>query len=464
MSAGNGEVRWAAKARVSVAACLAGAFVGTGLFLGNQAFVRHTQPTGCPDACVTGGTYLFDPASPAMTSVERAIAAENARAVAHGRYVSVAVLDPFTPPVGAAAPPGQMIDELRGAYLAQRAINARGSVGVQLLLANVGTYTSDFERQAVRQVEALKVPDHLVAVTGMNISSAGTAQAARALSADKIPMVGAATADQFNDRQYPGFEQVTPDLHAQIGALRSILGDLHSAILISDNDASDLFAEDQRADVLHDFSPSLHGNLRQFAIASVPSAASAESALITPQACVGTPPVVFYAGPDAALPTLIRQFETAAGCAGKKITIATAEAAGLAPAVTRTRRGGAQVSVVYSGINRLGRFSAGFVASYRRYLAPLDPRLAGLSDPQTIATYDTVKTAGDAIAVLAALPGSGIRPTASAVRALTGQLNGKLAPYGATGSLNFSSSNGQLISPAPPVYRDANGMRTLIKG
>lgn len=93
----------------------------------------------------------------------------------------------------------------------------------------------------------------------------------------------------------------------------------------------------------------------------------------------------------------------------------------------------------------------------------MDPQRAGESDPWTIATYDSVMAAWEAISFVFkedphALPSKG------AVESLTGLLNGKHAPVSATspGTLEISAY-GRLLSPDVPVYLDAAGHRRTLR-
>ena len=472
MPASKADFRWAAKARAVVAFCLAGIAAGTGLYLGNAAFIRAAVPassasSSCPGACVTDGSYAFDPGSAAVTTAERAIATEDARVKADGRhYVSVALLGPFTYTSGGGVSLQRMADELRGAYLAQRAINARGILGVQLILANEGTTAEELQGAVVRQLETLEgAPDHLVAITGMGISVIGTAEAADALAANAIAMFGAVTtADQFSGLEYPGFDQVTPDVKAQVAALSRVLGHPGPAILILDQDTTDLYTEDLQGDFMQAFGQQLQGNTYLYTPAFI---AYDQFTVIAANACAqwgAAPPVVFYAGRVATLAELVTQFQQATDCAGKKVTIVTtSDADGLDPAVTRTSptAAGAQVSVEYTDIANLGAVTPGFLSSYREYLGPLYPGPAGLPDPWTIASYNAMMAAGTAIDAAARASTSAI-PTKADVRRLAGLLNGPDAPQGATGAFSLSP-DGQLLSPDIPVYLDANGTRTTIR-
>ena len=129
MSAGDAGFRWAAKARASVAICLAGAVAGVGLYAGNDAFIQEiTQAVpACLSACVTDGSYVFNPA---MASVERDIAAEDAQVRAERTpYVSVALLEPFTYTASGGVPHGALCWLSIDASLLTRPLSAPSEFG-----------------------------------------------------------------------------------------------------------------------------------------------------------------------------------------------------------------------------------------------------------------------------------------------------------------------------------------------
>jgi ABC-type branched-subunit amino acid transport system substrate-binding protein len=471
MPAGDANFRWAAKARATVAACLAGAVAGTGLYLGNQAII---PAAGCPRACATGGLYVFDPQSLQMTQVELTIAMENARVTSNGRpYVTVAVLEPFTYSPAGDVTLAQMVDEMRGAYLAQAQINRSGiqvipgRPGVRLLLVNEGTSGEELEAPAVQQIEALEKPDHIVAVVGMGLSTHATERAAAALAKDGMPMFAAlTTSDQFNSHNYAGYHLVTPNVKAQVEAMSTTLPTAKSAILVLDSQArADYYTMQLRNDFEEVFSQSLHLHLHLHPYTPHAVEASVQLEAIAEGVChaKGQPPVVFYAGRSAGLTPLIRQFQQASDCAGTKITILSgADTAGLDPAVTKSPPDapGGQVNVEYTDLVNINRLTPQYVEAYQQLLAIIDKSQTGLRDPWAIAPYDAMMAAWSAIAFGEASPGS--LPTKEEVEGMTGQLNGMFAPIGATGTLELSAY-GLLLTPDIPVYEDTNGTRRLIK-
>jgi len=430
---------------------------------------RATSTPGkpaCPPTCVTDGSLVFDPGSAAMAAVEGAIAKENAQVRKNGHYVSVALLDPFTYSNSGDVSLDRMVDEMRGAYLAQLAANADNLIGVQLLLVNEGTTAEELQGTAVRQIEAREGRDHIVAVAGLGISTTVSESAARALAGDNMAMFGALpTADQFNSRNFPGYDQVTPNVSDQAAVLASVLPGLSSAVLICDQQANDLYTQDEQGDFQAD-DKRLRVNLYPYT-PHTPST-NGQFATIAQNVCdvPGTPPDVFYAGRVSTLSALIAQFQQSTGCTGKRVTlVTTGDADGLDPAVTVTppTDTGAQVSIEYTDIENANELTRPYQASYREYLAAVDPRQAGMSDPWTIATYDSGMAAWEAIASVYEQPSHAL-PTKGGVQSLTGLLNRKHAPVSATSpGFLLISAYGQLLAPDVPVFLDARGHRRTLR-
>lgn len=467
MARGSLTARWEAVSRrvsvhrVSLAAALAGIVAGGGLYLGNQAYLEAISPASCGAGCVTDGSVPL----PGMHDVEADIANANRSATSGGSYVSVVLLDPLTYSTSGSVSQNRMTDELRGAYLAQVAANARhGAPPVQILLANEGTSAQEGEARAVQQIESLERADHIVAVAGMGLSAASTQTAATALAADGMPMFGAVTTgDQFNGTNYQGFYQVIPDVDAQVQTLR---GDLRipkdrSVALISSDQASDIYSTDLQTDFKTAF-----GMLAAFPDYRFdPGSASQQFATIATNICglPGGSPVVLYAGREATLPTLVQQFQQSAVCDRQQVTVVTGSDANAFPASAtsaQARVPGASVTVEYSDIENVGDVSGGFKAGYRHWL----PSGAGLGatcpnqlyDPWVVATYNSVMAAAGA---LRRFPGPPDKETA-ARNAMNLQDS---APYaGAAGRFGFNV-NGQLASRDIPVYRDSGGQCSLVR-
>jgi hypothetical protein len=455
MPASDANFRWVAKARTSVAFCLVGAVAGAGLYLGNEAYVRATA-TGSP---LTSTEVIGEPADPAMASVEREIAGQNALVRADGHpSVSVALLEPFTASPTGDVSSARIVDALRGAYLAQRAMNAGGSLlGVQLILANEGTSDGSLASSAVAQLETLEgAPDHLVAVTGMGLDVANTEAAASLLEGNGIAMFGADTvADQFTTTNFPGFVQVTPNVADQVELLAREAHIPGRPVLVYDEQAGDLYTGDLKADFARYFRPS-----QSYGFTPDEPDISLQFQIIASEVCprAGQAPVILYAGRADVLQALIQEAEQTADCAGKDIRIVTAsDADGLSPAVTRSSPGAAQVCVEYTDIEPTNVTNA-FAGQYRAAFATT----ADVTDPWTTATYDAMMAAWTVIshAYSAARPPS-IPNTTRVLETMPLLIDSPLIP-GATGHLEISA-DGQLVSPDIPIFLDYAGKRTLIR-
>ena len=137
---------------------LAVAGTGTGLYLASPSPKAPQVPQPPCLACVSDGSRVFPGDDQAMQAVLGAIAKENAAVRARkGRpYVSIMVLNPMTPGAGSDLTPARMVDELRGAYLAQVTMDNTGTLGIQLLLDDEGTSKELNEGPAVRQLMTME--------------------------------------------------------------------------------------------------------------------------------------------------------------------------------------------------------------------------------------------------------------------------------------------------------------------
>jgi hypothetical protein len=450
--------RWARRWSASVAVTLAGAVAGAGLYLGNQAYIAANSPASCGAGCVTNGSVALG-SDPGILEVEADIANANRSATSGGSYASVVLLDPFTYSTSGTVSLVRMTDELRGAYLAQQAANdVNGATRIQLLLANEGTSAEEGEAQAVRQIKSLEGPDHIVAVAGMGLSTANTQTAATALVADGMPMFGAlTTGDQFNGANYQGFYQVIPDVDAQVQTLRANLKVTkgQSVALISSDQATDIYSTDLQID----FSTALDSLAALHDYPFDPATASQQFATIATTICgqPGGSPVVLFAGREAALPTLVQQFQQSAVCDRQNVTIVTGSDSNALPAsVTSAHPGipGATVTIEYSDIEDAGKVSGGFKTGYKRWLPPdIDRRTACLNqlyDPWAVATYNSVMAA---VGALRHFPGPSSKQT---VASNATELHDSMPYTGAAGPFGFNV-NGQLAPADIPVYRDSDG-------
>lgn len=454
--------RWARKRRASVAVALAGAVVGAGLYLGNQAYVSATTPASCRAGCVTDGSVSLG-SDPGMLEVEADIANANRSATSGGSYVSVVLLDPFTYSTSGTVQQFRMNDELRGAYLAQQAANDRGgAIPIQLLLANEGTSGEEGEAQAVRQIESLEGQDHIVAVAGMGLSTANTQTAAIALATDGMPTFGAVTTgDEFNGTNYQGFYQVIPAVDAQVQKLKDLKVTKGQPVaLISSDQSTDIYSTDLQNDFHTAFS-SQAGSPPDYLFD--PATDAQQFATIATTICnqPGRSRVVLYAGREADLTALVQLFQQSAVCDGQNVTIVTGSDANALPAsATSPQQGilGATVTVEYSDIEDVAHVSSGFKTGYKRWIPPDIDGGACLNqsyDPWAVATYNSVMAA---VGALRHFPGS---PDKETVLSNAMKSQGSTPYTGAAGQFGFTVK-GQLASPDIPVYRESDGKCLLV--
>lgn len=148
--------------------------------------------------------------------------------------------------------------------------------------------------------------------------------------------------------------------------LRDVLPAPANAVLVRDQQATDLYTSDVEADLSRAYGGRTH--LHDYPFTPATSYTNEEFELIAVNACDQpgkASPAVFYAGRASVLQTLITQFQQAADCAGKAVTIVTAgDAGGLPATATRTpaTAAGAQVSVEYSDIVNLNKLTSAFRA------------------------------------------------------------------------------------------------------
>ncbi|MEC3975910.1 hypothetical protein [Amycolatopsis sp. H20-H5] len=329
------EDRAAAAEQATHCAGLAGRS-GPGYYLSRQ------QDDGQCVGWTTELDYAFGSADAATVSVVAKIVEENRKVAAQpGKpYVRVAVLMPMTAKPDSKLAAGPILHSLEGAYTAQVYTNSGPTEygdpvpQIQLVLANVGDDQKSWP-DVVARLGGLRDGEHpLVAVTGMGVSVAQTRDAAVELNSRwQLPSIGAVlTADDMTTRgagtEPPGLFKVSPSNHDYAAALKNALKDrqgLGPAYLVRDrnndsyvqslgNALVDEFAEDKLNDHLSSFSgstPPTTGSpgLFQGAVDAIGIENSG---------------VVFYAGRDADLPSLVRSLKNRRGqSASKNLVVAT---------------------------------------------------------------------------------------------------------------------------------------------
>ena len=441
----------------SLGLVLAGVGTGVGLYATRTA---APVPPGPPCAACLSVT----PANAAMRRVLDAIKYENAavRADTGRPWVSVVLLTPLTPAPSSDVTVARMVDELRGAYDAQRAMDGpAGPVGVQLLVDNEGTSQERDEKRAVRQLMFMAAAERVVAVLGPGVSNAATGAAASALDRYGMPMFGFVTsADRFSGPPspglYPGMVQVIPDVTAQVSQLTRKLGRLRSTVLVYDSSTDDYYTGDLSAGFTHKFTESLSGEPQPYAPGEDPNSQFRVTAeeVCSPQET----PVILYAGRQIVLSAFISQLMAYGGCTGNNITIVTGgDGDGLPPSSTADHPGDGQVSVVYTDVVDLGKLTKSFRNGYSADLAKIDPGATGLGDTWLATAYDAMNAAATAIQQAYTDPAAGL-PTKASVLTWVDRLNEVLQVPGATGPFSLDN-HGRLVNFTIPLYVDTHGQR-----
>lgn len=418
---------------------------------------------------ITDGRFPFDPGRSAVSrgiaSAERDIAAENARVVRQGHFVTLALLTPLTWSAASQISLTRIRDELEGAYAAQYNANEREGVNpeIRLILANEGSVEQAWSLVVGQLKKLTAAPDRLVAVVGMGISVRPTVQAAKSLSAAGIPMAGAViTADSLDWAHIPGLARVPPSNHQEVAALTRYLsghGRQGNAFLVSDSDTRDLYTANLAQDFRAAFGKHVVG---EEPYGPGPGIGN-EFNLIADNVCgiPGPPPIVLYAGREIVLATFIHQLQGSPACDGRRITVVSgSDAAALAPPVTVALPGQAhqpdpaQVSLIYAAIANPAQVSPPFRGMFTAMFGT-----TGLSDSWTVRTNDALAAVARAISL--ATGSSSLFPQRSLIRSAIRLLNRVHQVQGATGPFSIGIT-GEQPAPDIPVFEVAGGKVRLL--
>ncbi|MFD8562607.1 hypothetical protein ACFV1N_35460 [Streptosporangium canum] len=447
---------------------LAGA-LGAGLFL-----VLHPRPR------VTDGSGHY---TANLSPVAELIRRENEWVRGQGTpYVSIAVMLPMDPVVSPTSTQSteSIRHALQGAYLAQHWSNhnegAASAPNVQLLLAD-SSGDADAWRAAVGELkEKAAGQEHLVAVTGLGSSVAGTEKAIDELSAAEIAMVGAViTSDKLADKAT--MVRVSPPNSAQAKAIAHFLKGRGAvtAVLVQDEDGSDSYTSTLAASFTSAFADVVspaneESRLLDVSLTYSSALDRADTVLgqMPEKICASGANVVFFAGRWQNLPPFLRAL---VGRCDQKITVITGDDASNLnrsqpePIWDDPR---ANLEVYYTALAH--------PAAWDHYPEAVQPATAGrfrrgtdsfgakfpgesLDDGQAIMHHDAMLTAIKAVDTFAAQGTT--RPTASAVANLLTS-----APFtvpAASGWISFDK-RGNPVNKAIPVLRlFADGKVTFSK-
>jgi hypothetical protein len=281
---------------------------------------------------VSDGGYDF---SAALQSVDQDIAQENAWVADHSaQHVTVALLLPLT---SADTPTVETVEAVEGAFVAQYRKNHDDNGKqplVELVLANPGTDSAQWQPVAAQLNGMKSAPANLRAVAGVSVSTTTTQQEVAALTqGDGIPVVGGAiVADDLANAlgrtaAYPGLARVEPTNREEAAALAAY--GAHNAqpnqvVLVEDTNPTDeydktlaaAFANDTNQQVLqYDSQADPQG------VSTMANDLQRDVSLIC-----GNPPVkwVYFAGRQDALVDFINEL---ASCQQRQFTVLTGSAA-----------------------------------------------------------------------------------------------------------------------------------------
>lgn len=417
----------------------------------------------------TDGSFSFDPgrtqADRGIAQAERDIAAQNAKVVRKGHYVTVALLTPLTWSPASAVTLTRIQDELDGAYAAQYDANVNQAVSpqIRLVLANEGSLEQAWSPVVSQLKQMTAAPNRLVAVIGMGVSVTATVDGAKALSKAGIPMVGSViTGDALNWQHIPGLASVAPSNSQEVAALVSYLranGGLSHAFLVSDSEASDLYTASLRQDFATAFGARVLGDEPYGPGPQIGN----QFNLIADNICgiPGPPPLVIYAGREVVLGRFIHQLQGSPDCDSKKITVMTgSDASAISPGLTAAQPGQAQqpgpaqVSVRYAALINSGDVTPSFQRLFTGMFGS-----DGLHDSWMLETYDAL--AATARAVGLATGSSPGYPEPGVIMNAIRNLNLEHQVQGATGPFSIGL-NGDQISPRVPINQLADGSQSTL--
>jgi ABC-type branched-subunit amino acid transport system substrate-binding protein len=214
----------------------------TGTCMNNGPTVVTHQGASGECVGVTDGSYLFEPGSRDLISVEAAIRTEDQQVRDSGKqYASVIYL---MPAAGGVEAEQTFVGQLQGAYTAQHYANRNDVQGetpqIQLLIASSGIGAGAY-RAVDDLIKAYVASQHLVAVAGIPISLETTLQEVQDLTGAGIPVFASTpTSDLFDN--IPGMIRVSPSNKQEIDALLTFIKPTApTAFLIEDTNKADIY-------------------------------------------------------------------------------------------------------------------------------------------------------------------------------------------------------------------------------
>ncbi|HEY9472505.1 MAG TPA: hypothetical protein VIS06_01505, partial [Mycobacteriales bacterium] len=389
---------------------------------------------------------------------------------------TVALLTPLTSSTVSNVSIERIRSQLEGAYVAQHTANSGGiNPRIRLVLANMGSQEQAWEAVVGQLAGMADGSDHLVTAIGMGVSSQPTVRAAKALAGHGIPVVGAViTADGLNTTAtglggpIPGLTRVNTSVGDELAVIADHLGrnrpDLHTALLVSDENSSDLYTAALQRDFTttglsrywvdggrvvqpYDGTPGTPGTDAQF------------RAIVSNLCGVNPPDMVFYAGRASLLPTFVARLRQRNCARDRTVTVVTgSDASDLAAGLPRPNAVDAPVTVIYAPLADPAaladrRFNPD-LAQYQRF-ANTFTRVSGftaddLADGWAIMTHDAMLAA--TIAIGRATGQSSQLPGPGDVRSLLYLSNSPTTSVpGAGGTFTFDPRTGDAVGRRIPV-------------
>ncbi|GAA2776879.1 hypothetical protein [Saccharopolyspora taberi] len=363
------------------------------------------------DECigVTDGSYAFDDE---LAEVTRKIKAENDWVLQQPRpHVSIVYLAPMTLTEGDTITMASTRNGLEGAYLSQRRANRTAgwhgdSPLIRILLANPGSQFKQWEpvtRQIVGMRDSGSEP--VVAVAGLGQSHEGTANAITALTRSRMPMVGATvTADGFTDRIDGGRSwmiRVAPPNSAQVRAVVDRLADTRSAMLVQDDNQSDVFARNLNENFSREYPRDGRELLQPQIYDSSLDTANSFSTIVT-NICVAQPDAIFFSGRFGDLKDLLAALN-ARICGKRNLRVVTLDSLVNIAGIDKIKEQLSNMRLEYTQLaapkawdGRDQYFSTSATNDFRNLLASEFYRQPG-DEEAAIMSYDAVGVAATAI-------------------------------------------------------------------
>lgn len=413
---------------------------------------------------ITDGSYVFDSR---LGQVEAAVRAENRRVTKDhpDDYVSVVLLLPISADNGSIMSMANAVEQVRGAYTAQRYANRANVEGIspyiQLLIGSDG-YQANQWQPAVTTIEKAATRHHIAAVSGLGLSLDGTARAVAELTSHDFPVFGATiTSDTYSNIK--NFVRVSPSNEDNMSAALSyVQGDHKRAILVEDGNAGDSYD----ATLVSGFKKFAgipghqivgvepYDTTRRDQAGSQAERTEAANEVatrisqMTGDICTQQPAVVLFAGRGQDLGVLLHAFSNT--CLDKPITIVSGDDVTNLPDSARLRQDLAgHVTVEYAGVAhpdewtapshdpRTARSEADGARGYAAFTHQFQPLFPGapLTDGNTMMAYDATLTAISAVRLAEQRA-----PRPDAVAGELGALQGVHQVLGASGPIRFTAN------------------------